>query len=425
MKKNKFCIILVFLFSILQFVNSQTIDIVRSQNKEYFLYNISYKYENYVWRNNIFDTVYKKNKIVVFNLDSLIKYEMPWSIENSYYSHLFLSNDGDYIVNVFDGYDDKNFNAIEIFEKGVLKYSFRLQELIKIDTNWDTKLFFSAYSGASFNDPNFLIFDTNATDFERKITKTPCYIFNDTIYIYTKTNELLMLDFKSGKFKKESFSYINEERFSQFNSKNRYTIVINNKIKDLNLVENINFNQSLANLFDMNVDENNSYTYYKTYTIQIGLLIDSNGKAKICRLENGNSLDSYKIINFIDSIKFVSLNLPRGVDYYLFEKTLTLIPKDLKKARVDQIASEKEISKKFEEFRQYRISADSLNGIYIPFDLHDCFKHLDLIISQRDIESILNFEYSQEFDFRYFGLYNWIKDNWISVSGFTRFKLLF
>lgn len=203
---NLFFVILVTF----QFVYSQDIKVVQSQNGESFLYDISYaKWNN--WGSVVFDTAYRNNKTVVFDSDSLIKYEIPQSFKNRS-SHLFLSNDGDYVINIYDGYGNANPNSVEIFEKGVLKYSYRVDELIDIDTNWDTRLLFSAYIGAvlRYGSPT-LIFDTNTTKFEKKITQTPCYIDQDTIFLFTQTKELLLLDFKSGKIKKESFNYINKE----------------------------------------------------------------------------------------------------------------------------------------------------------------------------------------------------------------------
>ena len=134
-------------------------------------------------------------------------------------------------------------------------------------------------------------------------------------------------------------------------------------------------------------------------------------------MSSRGSLDTDKIISFIDSVRFLPPNLPKGVDYYLIEKEIHLILKDLEQARINIIRSEEEYTKRIEDSINIWISADSLNGKYIPFDLYDCFQQLDKLITPRDRESIKNFEYSPEFDFRYRGLLVWIKDNWLTSPG--------
>jgi hypothetical protein len=425
MKRIKYYEFFVVIFSIFQFLNAQKIEIIRSQNKDFFMYNISYEFDSNIKDFEILDTVNKNNKIVVFNSDSLIKYEIPRSFDITSKDYLFLSNNGDYIIHIFDGFDEKNKNSIEIYERGILKNSIKLHELINIDTNWEAKLLFSAYKSASFKEPDFLTFDPDVTEFERKITKNPCRIFNDTIFIYTQTNELLLIDIKSGKFKKESFNYINKERLDILDPENCFRINYNNSIRDLIFIKNIDFDQSTADCFNMKIDTANLYYYYKNYSIYLGLLIDSKGNANIYILNNRNSLDKIKIISFIDSINFSPFYLPKGVDYYLVEKNINLIPKDLKKARIEKIQSDKEKIHKVKKSINTWIKADTLNGIYIPVDLNDCFKHIDSIISKRDLESIKNFEYCKESDFRYIGLSIWIKDNWIIGPGTTRLSSYF
>ncbi|HHT51943.1 MAG TPA: hypothetical protein GX007_01995 [Bacteroidales bacterium] len=341
---NLFFVILVTF----QFVYSQDIKVVQSQNGESFLYDISYaKWNN--WGSVVFDTAYRNNKTVVFDSDSLIKYEIPQSFKNRS-SHLFLSNDGDYVINIYDGYGNANPNSVEIFEKGVLKYSYRVDELIDIDTNWDTRLLFSAYIGAvlRYGSPT-LIFDTNTTKFEKKITQTPCYIDQDTIFLFTQTKELLLLDFKSGKIKKESFNYINEERLAQLHPASSFKPDLKKEKDDLKLVGDIDFEQTCANYFGMNIDKEKYPHYYQTYSINYGLLVDSKGKAIIGKLGYIRLSDTNKIVSFIDSIRFIPPSLPKGVDYYLIEKNVDLISKDLEQARIDRIRYEEEHIKRMED----------------------------------------------------------------------------
>ncbi len=48
-----------------------------------------------------------------------------------------------------------------------------------------------------------------------------------------------------------------------------------------------------------------------------------------------------------------------------------------------------------------------------------------MILTQRDIESIKNFEYSKKFDYRYIGLSIWVEKNWIIGPSKTRLSHYF
>ena len=72
MESIKFHLITVVLFTMLKIANSQTIDVVSSQNKFFFMYNISYKFESHVKDFEILDTILGKDLVG-------LKYEAPFS----------------------------------------------------------------------------------------------------------------------------------------------------------------------------------------------------------------------------------------------------------------------------------------------------------------------------------------------------------
>jgi hypothetical protein len=75
-----------------------------------------------------------------------------------------------------------------------------------------------------------------------------------------------------------------------------------------------------------------------------------------------------------------------------------------------------------EEVYQKKLRADTINGIYIPRNIEDCFKQLDKLLSNADIQQIKNLKDKSE-TIKYhhnFGL--WIRNNWGMWSG-SRFQL--
>lgn len=59
-----------------------------------------------------------------------------------------------------------------------------------------------------------------------------------------------------------------------------------------------------------------------------------------------------------------------------------------------------------------RLTLDSINGIYIPKDLEDCFVQLDTLLSAEDKEVIKKLERSGETIRFHHGLGMWLRNNW-------------
>lgn len=64
-----------------------------------------------------------------------------------------------------------------------------------------------------------------------------------------------------------------------------------------------------------------------------------------------------------------------------------------------------------------RLTLDSINGVYIPRDLKDCFVQLDTLLSTEDKEVIRKLEGSGETVLFHHGLGMWLRNNWGLWSG--------
>ena len=59
-----------------------------------------------------------------------------------------------------------------------------------------------------------------------------------------------------------------------------------------------------------------------------------------------------------------------------------------------------------------KIKQDSLNGVYIPKNIKECFRELDSILSNDDIQSIKKLENRDETIMFHHGLGTWLRNNW-------------
>lgn len=63
-------------------------------------------------------------------------------------------------------------------------------------------------------------------------------------------------------------------------------------------------------------------------------------------------------------------------------------------------------------FAEQRAKRDSIDGVYIPVDLKDCFVRLDTLLSAEDRELIRNLENREETIILHHGLGMWLRNNW-------------
>lgn len=76
------------------------------------------------------------------------------------------------------------------------------------------------------------------------------------------------------------------------------------------------------------------------------------------------------------------------------------------------------------EAKEYlnKFQLDSINGIYIPKDIKDCFLQLDKLLSKEDISKIENLKSKNETIEYHHSLGMWIRNNW-GLWGGSRFQL--
>jgi len=411
---------------------------INSQNNEFFLRTIPFDNHEQT----------PTGKTIVFNSDSVKLYEITRHFEISdNRKEVFLSNDGKTIIYVID----REFNwggihnkSVEIFKNGISIKQYQLTDLINCDSDYeDCYLFYkeaideiawklinpwtkeeilvtkATKDTINWSNKNAwsreqeIIYKTNATNFEKELTKKATFFNNDTLYIFTKTNQLIKIDINTANFYILPITNINEEWFSNIKSFDIKSEEFKpSSLYDLpNLSDGKSLKKELAKHLDMAVflDEKRNSHKYKKYTMKIEILVSKNGKATIDKVDyNYGEISEEKIKSFIESQKFDTKFIPKKTEAWRFSGWLMFMNKDKKESKKEK---KQEILKSKEEWKK-RIVADSINGFYIPKNLEECFIELNKILKPKDIATIKNLENSDKLSLYHLGLGMWLRNNW-------------
>lgn len=83
----------------------------------------------------------------------------------------------------------------------------------------------------------------------------------------------------------------------------------------------------------------------------------------------------------------------------------------------DEIAKYKDIEFREEQEYQKKFKLDSINGVYIPKDIKECFLQLDILLTKEDIKRIKGLKNKSETIEYHHSLGMWLRNNWGLWSG--------
>ena len=103
----------------------------------------------------------------------------------------------------------------------------------------------------------------------------------------------------------------------------------------------------------------------------------------------------------------------------IYETILISYHRYLNQLPIDLDGQIKKYQKKQEaEYKEYiiRTEKDSINSIYIPKNIEDCFLTLNKILSQSDIDTIKLLPNREETIRYHLGLGMWLRNNWVTLG---------
>lgn len=348
---------------------------------------------------------------------SKLLYSIPECLTEGY---LFISNDGTTVAHILDqeyGSDTSKYitHSVNIYRNGKVFKHISVKELTHCDT-CDNNLLFNAIKDFTLlQDGKYQpVLIPNTSPRDSFLTYNPIFLFQDTVFIYTSTRRLIELSLLSGQFKDTVFETFTMQQLSEFSPVARSYVTFKCSKTYPKLRDNDSYyavEEALEEAFNMKADmlENGNRDKYKYYRVYAILSIDRTGHANIIELSNQDSLPDTQLRDAILSFNYViPENIPDEIGYWYHEFYAFMRNSN------KRIAEKERRLEKEKEHKAYlaRLTADSINGVYIPRDIEDCFHQLDMLLSPQDLRTIKNYENSNEMIKLHFGLGLWIRNNW-------------
>jgi hypothetical protein len=310
-----------------------------------------------------------------------LKKKLLYTIDKYYREGIFTSDDGQYlaVINTSNsagvssytsfGMERINFNqtAIEVFKNGLPFKTFSLKDVIDTTKlanngqffNWGYSLDFDAFQNAEFSYesclevygrrvirtgdtteiyPDELKECRNACDsvrlkeVELGICKNSMYVKENSLYVLTNQNTVVVLDFADMSIKQIPFDKIipDKEHFYPPKNNRKYKkIKLPDKFVEPNLKDGSSFENGIAELFNLSIPDNQekeTFCVFINYLVidKDGLCIDFYGKVHDERIseffikESINQEMTEKLEEWIKEQVFDTKLIPKKFDAYSF-----------------------------------------------------------------------------------------------------------
>ena len=346
---------------------------------------------------------------------------------------LLISNDGRHLLHLFN-YDyrySRNYSndlpkeywrneAVSFFCDGKLVNRFSIKDFCGTGEN---RLLFNLLDSVVMDANSGLYnryYKSNTTARDTLLHERPVYQFGDTVFVYTHNRKLIILDLQKGSFSTHSFDSLSIHKLQsaspqrrikqQFKCPYSYAKMIDGNRK-------IESGQIIAKLLDLKTNKNHrDRDFYKFYRVGLWLKVHKSGHAEVVNVYNADSIPIQELYKNIDNAIFDTNDFSNNVDYWYKEVFGLVRKKNRVTARLEKIKQNK-IDRI--EYRKQLVK-DTINGIYIPKNIEECFKELDSMLSPKDKyyimkSSTINLHHS---------LGMWLRNNWYLWGG-SRLKTYF
>jgi hypothetical protein len=427
--------ILIILISV-TFVRGQatsgTVAVIKtySQNEKFYLRSIPYDDVTPSLRGKT--SVYEKG-----NATPLYVFERGFDSIDDISNELILSNNGEIILYVIEwgaNEEREGLKSITIYEKGKILKSFTESEITGCDKQKERcSLVYSNYDEvidkekSNWGTKNYKrAFKDGVDDKERFLSDFPVFSFDDTVYLTDSKKNVHLFDLTGGQLiGTEPF----EKMFEQIRHKGRF-----NKTESIRfdapsfsdfprLKNGKDADESLATLLGMKSASIFAETdkQYKLYRFKINATISQDGSIEIEDIEFLEELPKEKIIDFFKANKFDSSSVPKVFDkwsirdkFFYFRKQNPRIAREEKKQEILETRKELEVL----------LTQDTIDGVYIPSNLGECFVELDKLLSEIDKKEMRALSKRDEMISYHFGLGMWMRNNW-GLWGASRLQRYF
>jgi len=398
-----------------------TISKTYSQNGKFYLKTIPFDDEHPSIRGKSF--LYEtKNDKLIYTVDRYFNYN--GDSEN----FLAVSNDGNTIAQfLFWGASEEvtGLNSISIYKNGNLFKSYSLTEITGCDLNnekcnlvyWNTDSVIDKVKSKWGTKEYKKTLKEGISEKEAFLNEYAIFSNNDTVYFTDSRKNVHLLDLKTA-------SIISTNEFDSFyplliqlKNKNHVETQVKERPEPANkefFPELLSGKQTGAALADelnmkaVHVYDNDFYKYIN-YGISLSAYIHKSGKIEIEKLEVDKALPYDQIRSFLERNIYDMHFLPPEIDKWHFRSFLCNF-----RNKSDSVAELETLRVKRERQieRERRLTVDSINGIYIPKNLEECFIQLDKILKKIDKKEMVELKNSFGMYKYHLGIGMWIRNNW-------------
>lgn len=423
MKKTLILYILNIFYFLNLFSQSTTsavaLETIYAQNGLFYLHTIPYDNQEPSLRGKT--CVYRIN-------DPVPLYEFDRGFDNAAEHNLLtISNDGETIFYIAQGVDDKTEGQkpISIYQKGKLVQTYTVLDITGCDQRKERcNLVYNNYQQvvdkekSHFGTKNYKkVFKDNVPEKDRFLSDYAVFSNNDTVYLTDPKRIVHIFDLKQAKHVLSlPLDSIYErlyarKRTNQTHVKTFDAPYLPIEAGFLRLKGGEQTPKVLGRYIGMKPTSSNDkkYNKYKNYSVHIEATVSREGKMAIEKLEIQEGLPKQKIIKFFEANHFDISFVPQVFDQWYFSSLyLKFRKKSRKKAKFEKL---EEIAQRQKE-QVKKMMLDSINGIYIPRDLQDSFKQLDLLLddlTKKEMQALPNNGGMGQY---HHGLGTWMRNNW-------------
>lgn len=399
-----------------------------SQNQKYYLKSVPY--------DNEFPTMRGKTSVYSSgNSTPLYEFDRGFDSVQEASNNLILSNDGEVIFFLIPWEANETqdgVKSITIYKHGKLIRSFTETEVNGCDQKSERcSLLYSNYEAvvdkdkSNFGTVNYKkVFKDGVDEKEKFLSDFPIFAAEDIVYLTDSKKNVHLFDLRNGsQLRSVPFDNVFDEirGKAQLNRTELTHQQAHIYLRFPKLTDGRDTYKALASYLGMRAADLSSLKddQYKRYTFTITLGISRDGTAIVESIDADRALPRDKILEFFKTSRFDISEVPSVFDqWYLIEEFFSFRNANDTIARQEKRQQLKEQRAE----RERRMTAETIQGVYIPRNLGECFIELDKRLSEIDKNEMRALPKRDDMIQYHLGLGTWMRNTWGLWGGSRLFK---
>jgi hypothetical protein len=249
---------------------------------------------------------------------------------------------------------------------------------------------------------------------EKFLSDFPIFSHDDTVYLTDPKKRTHLFDLKEGGYlRSDSFDNLYEQikDKGRFNRTELLGFDAPTFLDFPNLKNGRDTSAALAAHLDMAPASNTEKRdeQYKLYSFKMNSMLSRGGSLEIEDFELYDELPKEKIVEFFRINKFDGSSIPKAfVKWYLGEQYFYFRKKNRRLARQEKQQEKIEERAELNE----RLTAEKIDGVYIPKNLGECLIELDKRLTEIDKKEMQALPARGGMISYHLGLGTWMRNNW-------------